>query len=86
MSQLSFLIILNLSNDNFYGRIPLSIQLQSFLADAFIGNFPLYGPPLTPTCPEDEKPSNGVGIPKMMGVNSGKGLNPAWNLEWLLVS
>ncbi|GKV21719.1 hypothetical protein SLEP1_g31673 [Rubroshorea leprosula] len=61
MSQLSFLNTLNLSNNNFYGRIPSSTQLQSFSAYAFIGNSALCGPPLTPACPEDEKPSDGGG-------------------------
>ncbi|GLT82348.1 hypothetical protein SLE2022_007340 [Rubroshorea leprosula] len=61
MSQLSFLSILNLSNNNFCGRIPLSTQLQSFPAYAFANNSALCGPPLTPTCPDDEKPSAGGG-------------------------
>ncbi|GKV12600.1 hypothetical protein SLEP1_g23721 [Rubroshorea leprosula] len=61
MSQLSFLSALNLSNNNFYGRIPLGTQLQTFSPYAFAGNSALCGPPLTPTCPEDEKPSAGCG-------------------------
>ncbi|GLT82361.1 hypothetical protein SLE2022_007450 [Rubroshorea leprosula] len=61
MSQLSFLSALNLSNNNFYGRIPLGTQLQTFSPYAFAGNSALCGPPLTPTCPEDEKPSAGGG-------------------------
>ncbi|GLT82358.1 hypothetical protein SLE2022_007420 [Rubroshorea leprosula] len=61
MSQLSFLSTLNLSNNNFYGRIPSSTQLQSFSAYEFIGNSALCAPPLTPTCPENEKPSDGGG-------------------------
>ncbi|GKV40860.1 hypothetical protein SLEP1_g48459 [Rubroshorea leprosula] len=61
MSQLSFLNTLNLSNNNFYGRIPSSTQLQSFSAYAFDGNCALCGPPLTPRCPEDEKPLDSGG-------------------------
>ncbi|GLT33366.1 hypothetical protein SLA2020_079620 [Shorea laevis] len=61
MSQLNFLNTLNLSNNNFYGRIPSSTQLQSFSAYAFDGNSALCGPPLTPTCPEDEKRLDGGG-------------------------
>ncbi|GLT82347.1 hypothetical protein SLE2022_007330 [Rubroshorea leprosula] len=61
MSQLSFLNTLNLSNNNFYGRIPVGTQLQTFSPYAFASNSALCGPPLTPTCPEDEKPSAGGG-------------------------
>ncbi|GLT71336.1 hypothetical protein SLA2020_433650 [Shorea laevis] len=61
MSQLTFLSILNLSNNNFCGRIPLSTQLQSFPAYAFANNSALCGPPLTPTCAEDEIPLAGGG-------------------------
>ncbi|GLT82355.1 hypothetical protein SLE2022_007400 [Rubroshorea leprosula] len=61
MSQLSFLNTLNLSNNNFYGRIPVGIQLQTFSPYACAGNSALCGPPLTPTCSEDEKPSAGGG-------------------------
>ncbi|GKV21724.1 hypothetical protein SLEP1_g31678 [Rubroshorea leprosula] len=61
MSQLSFLSILNLSNNNFCGRIPLGTQLESFPAYAFANNYALCGPPLTPTCPEDEIPFSGGG-------------------------
>ncbi|GKV30605.1 hypothetical protein SLEP1_g39399 [Rubroshorea leprosula] len=55
MSQLYSLSKLDLSYNNFSGRIPTSTQMDTFNASAFVGNPTLCGPPLTPTCPGDEK-------------------------------
>nr|XP_015900283.2 receptor-like protein EIX1 [Ziziphus jujuba var. spinosa] len=50
------LSVLNLSNNNLSGKIPTSTQLQSFNADAYIGNIGLCGAPLPAECPEEEQP------------------------------
>ncbi|GKV30622.1 hypothetical protein SLEP1_g39416 [Rubroshorea leprosula] len=55
MSQLYFLSKLDLSYNNFSGKIPTSTQMDTFNASAFVGNPTLCGPPLTPSCPGDEK-------------------------------
>ncbi|GKV47903.1 hypothetical protein SLEP1_g54753 [Rubroshorea leprosula] len=55
MSQLYSLSKLDLSYNNFSGRIPTSTQMDTFNASAFAGNPTLCGPPLTPSCPGDEK-------------------------------
>ncbi|GKV45920.1 hypothetical protein SLEP1_g52945 [Rubroshorea leprosula] len=55
MSQLYSLSKLDLSYNNFSGKIPTSTQMDTFNASAFVGNPTLCGPPLTPTCPGDEK-------------------------------
>ncbi|GKV45932.1 hypothetical protein SLEP1_g52958 [Rubroshorea leprosula] len=55
MSHLNFLNTLNLSYNNFSGRIPLSTQMQTFDASAFVDNPELCGLPLRPTCLEEEK-------------------------------
>ncbi|GKV47916.1 hypothetical protein SLEP1_g54766 [Rubroshorea leprosula] len=56
MSQLYSLSKLDLSYNNFSGKIPTSTQMDTFNASAFVGNNPtLCGPPLTPSCPGDEK-------------------------------
>ena len=49
--------ILDLSNNNLSGRIPLGTQLQSFDPEAYIRNPRLCGPPL-PKCAEDVPPTN----------------------------
>ncbi|KAL6343099.1 hypothetical protein AAG906_018936 [Vitis piasezkii] len=54
MKNLSFLSHLNLSYNNFSGRIPSGTQLQSFDAISYIGNAELCGAPLTKNCTEDE--------------------------------
>ncbi|GKV47924.1 hypothetical protein SLEP1_g54774 [Rubroshorea leprosula] len=55
MSQLYSLSKLDLSYNNISGRIPTSTQMDTFNASAFAGNPTLCGPPLTPSCPGDEK-------------------------------
>ncbi|GKV12596.1 hypothetical protein SLEP1_g23717 [Rubroshorea leprosula] len=81
MSQLNFLNTLNLSNNNFYGRIPVGTQLQTFSPYAFAGNSALCGPPLTPTCSEDEKPSAGGGRDSQDdGDEFWKGFKPSMEL------
>ncbi|GLU19482.1 hypothetical protein SLE2022_357310 [Rubroshorea leprosula] len=55
ISQLYSLSKLDLSYNNFSGRIPTSTQMDTFNASAFVGNPTLCGPPLTPSCPGDEK-------------------------------
>ncbi|GKV30609.1 hypothetical protein SLEP1_g39403 [Rubroshorea leprosula] len=59
MSKFNFLSFLDLSYNNFSGRIPSSTQLQSLPTSAFVGNPALCGPPLPQTCPTDEKPMDG---------------------------
>jgi hypothetical protein len=49
LASLSFLSYLNLSLNHLVGKIPTSTQLQSFQASSFVGNYGLYGPPLTET-------------------------------------
>ncbi|MED6151776.1 hypothetical protein PIB30_085677 [Stylosanthes scabra] len=58
MSALTFLGVLNLSHNNFKGKIPSGTQLQGFANLSYVGNPKLYGPPLTKICPQDEKPPN----------------------------
>ncbi|KAB2073648.1 hypothetical protein ES319_A07G097300v1 [Gossypium barbadense] len=55
MFDLSFLSVLDLSNDNLSGKIPLDTQLQSFNATCFAGNSRLCRDPLN-KCPGDESP------------------------------
>ncbi|GLU19472.1 hypothetical protein SLE2022_357220 [Rubroshorea leprosula] len=55
MSQLYSLSKLDSSYNNFSGRIPTSTQMDTFNASAFVGNPTLCGPPLTTSCPSDEK-------------------------------
>ena len=50
LSKLSFLGFLNLSFNNFTGKIPSGTQLQGFDAISYIGNSDLCGPPLTKLC------------------------------------
>ncbi|KAK4275547.1 hypothetical protein QN277_018609 [Acacia crassicarpa] len=58
MSSLSFLSVLNLSHNNFSGKIPLGTQLQGFDAWSYTGNPELCGPPLQKKCTIPEKPDN----------------------------
>ena len=51
-----FLSHLDLSYNNFSGRIPSSTQLQSFDALSFTGNPQLCGDPLPKKCTVEEKP------------------------------
>ncbi|CAL8127679.1 unnamed protein product [Prunus armeniaca] len=51
--QLEMLESLDLSRNQISERIPLSTQLQTFNASAFMGNLGLCGPPLTQECPGD---------------------------------
>jgi len=46
MSLLTFLGYMNLSCNNFDGKIPIAMQLQSFNASSYIGNPKLCGAPL----------------------------------------
>ncbi|KAJ7949854.1 Leucine-rich repeat receptor protein kinase [Quillaja saponaria] len=69
MEDFTFLKRLDLSYNNFSGKIPSSTQLQSFNASQFIGNLLLCGLPLQQKCPGDKgfdqsQPSNngGAGI------------------------
>ena len=55
MSNLTSLDYLDLSYNNFLGRIPSSIQLQSFDAVKYIGNPQLCGDPLPKHCTLIEK-------------------------------
>ncbi|GKV30350.1 hypothetical protein SLEP1_g39167 [Rubroshorea leprosula] len=51
--------VLDLPYNNFSGGIPSGTQIDTFNASAFAGNSPLCGHPLTPTCPDHEKPTGG---------------------------
>ncbi|KAK8521702.1 hypothetical protein V6N13_021786 [Hibiscus sabdariffa] len=55
LSRLSFLGVLDLSNNNLSEKIPSGTQLQSFNATSYSGNSRLYGAPLR-KCPGDETP------------------------------
>ena len=58
LASLTFLSVLDLSSNNFSGKIPTSTQLQSFSASMFAGNHALCGLPLPNKCPgEDESAS-----------------------------
>ncbi|XP_024922831.3 receptor-like protein EIX2 [Ziziphus jujuba] len=50
------LSVLDLSNNNLSGKIPTGTQLQSFNADAYMGNIGLCGAPLPKRCPGEEEP------------------------------
>ncbi|KAH7522751.1 hypothetical protein FEM48_Zijuj07G0171700 [Ziziphus jujuba var. spinosa] len=50
------LSVLDLSNNNLSGKIPTGTQLQSFNADAYMGNIGLYGASLLKRCPREEEP------------------------------
>ena len=50
MSNLTYLDYLDLSYNNFSGRIPSGTQLQSFDAVRYIGNPQLCGDPLPKSC------------------------------------
>jgi hypothetical protein len=46
--------MLNLSNNQLYGKIPIGRQLQTFDPSCFEGNSNLCGKPLDKNCPEEE--------------------------------
>ncbi|MCI58393.1 receptor-like kinase, partial [Trifolium medium] len=46
--------MLDLSNNQLCGQIPIGTQLQSFPASSFEGNSNLCGEPLDRKCPEEE--------------------------------
>ncbi|RHN81717.1 putative non-specific serine/threonine protein kinase [Medicago truncatula] len=46
--------MLNFSNNELYGEIPIGTQLQTFNASSFEGNSNLCGEPLDRKCPEEE--------------------------------
>lgn len=56
--------VLDLSNNNLSGKISTSTQLQSFNANAFMGNPELCGEPLPNKRPEDEPTVPGPGNEK----------------------
>ncbi|KAK1351967.1 Protein brassinosteroid insensitive 1 [Heracleum sosnowskyi] len=53
MSGLNFLAFLNLSSNNFSGKIPSGTQLQGFNTSTYDGNTELCGKPLANICPID---------------------------------
>ena len=85
MSNLTSLDYLDLSYNNFLGRIPSSIQLQSFDAVKYIGNPQLCGDPLPKHCTLIEKCHDKTSIGKTkkdsksssfyMGMGSGGARN-----------
>ncbi|KAM7489919.1 hypothetical protein LguiB_027403 [Lonicera macranthoides] len=56
LGSLNFLSVLDLSSNNFSGKIPLTTKLQTFNAFVYAGNDKLCGL-LLPLCPEDESTS-----------------------------
>ena len=64
MSKLTFLCHLDLSYNNFSGRIPSSTQLQTSDALSYTGNPQLCGVPLPKNCTVGEEPSNRTPIGK----------------------
>ncbi|KAB2073647.1 hypothetical protein ES319_A07G097200v1 [Gossypium barbadense] len=85
MSDLSFLSVLDLSNNNLFGRIPLSTQLQSFGATSYSENPRLCGAPLR-KCPGDEpaKLPNNNGIENMRESDE-ELLEPLWFFSGMIV-
>jgi hypothetical protein len=82
MASLTFLSHLNLSYNNFSGRIPSSTQLQSFSALSFIGNHDLCGPPLTPSCIGDDTPPEPI-----PNVDDEGGEDNDWiDMKWFYMS
>ncbi|XP_073059404.1 LOW QUALITY PROTEIN: receptor-like protein EIX2 [Primulina eburnea] len=55
LSQLSHLGVLNLSFNNLSGRIPWNTHMQTFNSFSYVGNPELCGPPLSKSCPEDQR-------------------------------
>jgi hypothetical protein len=54
--------VLDLSNNQLYGKIPVGTQLQTFDASSFEGNFNLCGEPLELKCPRVEPPKHQVPV------------------------
>ncbi|CAL9002852.1 unnamed protein product [Prunus brigantina] len=77
--KLTFLEVLDLSNNQLVGRIPTGTQFSTFPKDSFIGNKGLWGPPLTV--------DNKAGLPPPPTVN-GRPPNSGHHHEvnWDLIS
>ncbi|PNX90788.1 receptor protein kinase-like protein, partial [Trifolium pratense] len=54
LTHIDRLTMLDLSNNQLYGKIPIGTQLQSFPASSFEGNSYLCGEPLDTKCPGEE--------------------------------
>ncbi|GAU49751.1 hypothetical protein TSUD_43380 [Trifolium subterraneum] len=54
LAHIDRLSVLNLSNNQFCGKIPTGSQLRTFDASCFEGNSNLCGEPLDRKCPEEE--------------------------------
>ncbi|AES62399.1 leucine-rich receptor-like kinase family protein [Medicago truncatula] len=54
LAHIDRLTMLNFSNNELYGEIPIGTQLQTFNASSFEGNSNLCGEPLDRKCPEEE--------------------------------
>jgi hypothetical protein len=52
--------MLDLSNNQLYGKIPIGTQLQTFNASSFEGNSNLCGEPLDIKCPDEAPPKHQV--------------------------
>ncbi|CAJ2639671.1 unnamed protein product [Trifolium pratense] len=64
MPFLTFLGYLNLSCNNFDGKIQIGTQLQSFNASTYIGNPKLCGAPLNNCITKEENPKNATPSPE----------------------
>ncbi|KAF3435978.1 hypothetical protein FNV43_RR23070 [Rhamnella rubrinervis] len=81
LAKLSSLSYLDLSDNQLWGKIPTSTQLQSFDGSRYGGNVGLCGPPLTNTCPGDQTllvPSNSSGGNESYIEDGGDWLDMSW--------
>ncbi|KAH1120794.1 hypothetical protein J1N35_003954 [Gossypium stocksii] len=55
LTKLTFLAVLNLSQNNFFGPIPVGNQFNTFDIDSYAGNLDLCGFPLSKKCGSEEE-------------------------------
>ena len=85
MSLLLFLGYLNLSNNNFFGKIPFIRQMTTFSELAFDGNPNLYGTPLIIKCQDEDSDKRRSDVEdKIDGgyVDQWFYLSIGWDLLW----
>nr|XP_048317864.1 receptor-like protein 43 isoform X3 [Ziziphus jujuba var. spinosa] len=81
LSNLNFLEVLDLSHNQLSGRIPKGTQIQTFLAASFQDNEGLCGPPLTPSCKNDE-----VALPPKTSHEASHHNSGNKEIKWDLIS